>query len=86
MTGSYNYNDLQKQFKMIKRMGSLSRIMGFIPGMGKYKDQLSNVDDKQLNRIEALIQSMTPEERREPSLIEKSSRRRQRVARGLGCK
>jgi len=84
MTGTYNYNDLQKQFKMIKRMGSLSRIMGFIPGMGKYKDQLNNVDGKQLNRIEALIQSMTKEERRDPNLIGKSSRRRQRVARGAG--
>jgi signal recognition particle subunit SRP54 len=84
MSGTYNYNDLQKQFKMIKRMGSLSRIMGFIPGMGKYKEQLNNVDDKQLNRIEALIQSMTKEERRDPNLIGKSSRRRQRVARGAG--
>lgn len=84
MSGTYNYDDLQKQFKMIKRMGSLSRIMGFIPGMGKYKEQLNNVDDKQLNRIEALIQSMTKEERRDPNLIGKSSRRRQRVARGAG--
>lgn len=86
MSGTYNYNDLLKQFKMIKRMGSLSRILGFIPGMGKMRKQLSEVDDSQLARIEALIMSMTKDERVDTSLIAKSSRRRQRIARGSGLK
>ena len=46
------YNDLLKQFKMIKRMGSLSKIMGFLPGMGKMKAAMNNVDDKAFDKIE----------------------------------
>ncbi len=84
MSGNFNYNDMLKQFKMIKRMGSLARIFGFIPGLGKLKKQLSDIDDKQIYRIEALIRSMTKEERRNPELIAKSSRRRIRVAKGSG--
>ena len=55
MSGNYNYNDLLKQFKMIKRMGSLSRILGFLPGMRQLRKQMSEVDDNQLLRIEALV-------------------------------
>ena len=53
MSDSFNYNDLLKQFKMIKRMGSLSKIMGFLPGMGKMKAAMNNVDDKAFDKIEA---------------------------------
>lgn len=84
MSDNFNYNDLLKQFKMIKRMGSISKIMGFIPGMGKYKDQLSNVDDKQFDKMSVLIHSMTEEERKNPKLVESSSRRRQRISKGSG--
>lgn len=84
MTGKYDYNDLLKQFKMIKRMGSLSRILGFLPGMGNLKSQMSQVDDKQLHRIEALVRSMTKEERSNPILIEKHYKRRRRIAEGSG--
>lgn len=84
MSGTYNYNDLLKQFKMIKRMGSISKILGFMPGLGKMKDALSNVDDKQFEKMSVLIHSMTSEERKNPKLIEDSSRRRQRVAKGAG--
>ena len=52
MNNTFNYNDLLKQFKMIKRMGSLSKIMGFLPGMGQMKDAIKNVDDKALEKIE----------------------------------
>lgn len=84
MSDSYNYLDLQKQFKMIKRMGSITKLLGFIPGVGKMKDALSQVDDKQFDRINVIIQSMTEDERKYPELIDKSSKRRQRIAKGAG--
>jgi signal recognition particle subunit SRP54 len=84
MSDSFNYNDLLKQFKMIKRMGSLSHILGFLPGMGKMKSALANVDDKAFDKIEAIITSMTEEERKHPELIEKEFKRRDRIAKGSG--
>ncbi|PKK94090.1 MAG: signal recognition particle protein [Tenericutes bacterium HGW-Tenericutes-6] len=84
MSDTFNYNDLMKQFKMIKRMGSVSKILGFIPGMGQLKQAASHVDDKQFEKMGALISSMTEAERKDPSLIDQSSRRRERVARGAG--
>jgi signal recognition particle subunit SRP54 len=84
MNDSFNYNDLLKQFKMIKRMGSMSKILGFMPGMGKIKEAASKVDDKQFEKMSVLITSMTEKERKDPSLIDKSSRRRERVAKGSG--
>ncbi len=80
----FNYNDMVKQFKMVKKMGSLSKIMGLLPGMGNMKEAISNVDDKQLLYIEAIISSMTKEERSNPDLIDKSSKRRERIAKGSG--
>ncbi len=83
MSGKFNYNDLLKQMKMIKRMGSLGGILKLIPGVGKMlKNQ--EVDDKKLVYVECLISSMTEEERKKPELIEKSSSRRQRIAKGSG--
>ncbi len=84
MSDSYNYLDLQKQFKMIKKMGSISKILGFIPGLGKMKEALSNVDEKQFDRVNVIIQSMTEQERKNPELIDKSSKRRERIAKGAG--
>ena len=84
MSGSYNYNDLMKQFKMIKKMGSISKILGFMPGISKYKDALSNVDDKQFDKMTVMIHSMTEAERRNPKLVDDSSRRRVRIAKGSG--
>lgn len=84
MSVSFNYNDLLKQFKMIKRMGSLSKILGFIPGMSQMKDAVNNVDDKAFDKIEAIIYSMTEKERSHPELIEKDFKRRDRIAKGSG--
>ena len=84
MSQSYNYNDLLKQFKMIKRMGSLSKILGFLPGMSQMKGALSQVDDKAFDKIEAIIYSMTEEERRHPELIDKDFKRRDRISKGSG--
>jgi signal recognition particle subunit SRP54 len=85
MSGKFNYNDYIKQLKMIKKMGSLGGIMKLIPGMGKaLKEQ--EIDEKQLVYIEAMISSMTKQERKNPSLIQKSSSRRRRIASGSGRK
>ena len=84
MSESYNYNDLLKQFKMIKRMGSLSKILGFIPGIGQMKDALNNVDDRAFDKIEAIIYSMTEKERLHPELIDRDFKRRDRIAKGSG--
>lgn len=84
MSDTFNYNDLMKQFKMIKRMGSVSKILGFMPGMGKIRQAASQVDDRQFDKMAVLIQSMTEAERKHPELIDTSSRRRERVARGAG--
>jgi len=65
-------------------MGSMSKILGFIPGMGKIKEAASQVDDKQFEKMGVLITSMTEQERKDPTLIDKSSKRRERIAKGAG--
>ncbi len=85
MSGKFNYNDYIKQLKMVKRMGSLGGIMKLIPGMGKaLKGQ--DIDERQLVYVEAMISSMTKDERKNPKLIAGSSQRRRRVANGSGRK
>jgi signal recognition particle subunit SRP54 len=84
MSNTFNYNDLMKQFKMIKRMGSISKILGFIPGMSQMKNAASQVDDKQFEQMSVIIHSMTEAERKDPTLVDQSSRRRERIARGSG--
>ncbi len=81
---TFNYNDLLKQFKMMKRMGSLSRLLGFIPGMGNLREATQNIDEKKFYQMEVLIKSMTEEERRDTKLLERSASRRKRVALGAG--
>jgi signal recognition particle subunit SRP54 len=85
MSGKYNYNDLLKQFKMIKRMGSISKILGFLPGMKQIKQAASQIDsDKAFSSMEEIIKSMTEEERKNPQLINTSATRRERIAKGSG--
>ena len=83
MSNKYNYYDLLKQFKMIKRIGS-SKILGLLPGMKQVREAAKNMDDKQFEYMEAIIGSMTDEERKNPDLIDKSSKRRERIAKGSG--
>ncbi len=79
----FDMNDLLDQMKQIKKMGSMKSIIGMLPGVGdKLKDV--DVDDKQLNRIEAIITSMTNAERAKPSIINPS--RKKRIAAGSGTK
>jgi len=77
----FDFNDFLKQIKAIKKMGSLSSILGMIPGMG---NQLKNaqIDDNALVRVEAIINSMTPSEREKPKILNGS--RRKRISRGSG--
>jgi len=83
MSGNFNYNDLLKQMKMIRRMGKFSGILKMLPGLGSLAD-MDKVDDKQMDFIEPIISSMTPEERKNPALLNMSSSRRNRVAKGSG--
>jgi len=75
-----DFNDLLQQFRMIKKMGSLESIMKLIPGFSAMPDL--NIDDKQFKRIEAIIYSMTPEERKKVNIINGS--RKKRIAKGSG--
>lgn len=83
MSGKFNYNDLLKQMKMIKRMGKFSGLLKMLPGMSSMAN-IDQIDDSQLIYIEAIINSMTSDERKHPELIERSSSRRNRIARGSG--
>lgn len=81
--GIFNYNDYLKQLKTIKKLGSLKGILSLIPGLGS---QLKNIDinEKQFSYIEAIIGSMTVEERKNPELVAKSPSRRERISKGSG--
>lgn len=77
----FDYNDFLDQMNQIKKMGGMSSIMGMMPGMGQMKDV--EVDEKAMDRVEAIILSMTDKERTNPDLMKNASRK-QRVARGAG--
>ncbi|ADQ14796.1 signal recognition particle protein [Halanaerobium hydrogeniformans] len=81
----FTLEDFMEQMSQVRNMGPMDELLGMIPGMGGAK-QLKNlqVDDKQLDHIEAIISSMTPEERRKPDIINGS--RRKRIAQGSGTK
>ncbi|MBU0735200.1 MAG: signal recognition particle protein, partial [Pseudomonadota bacterium] len=79
----FDLEDFRSQLKQMKKLGSLDEILGMIPGMGKLKKLGNlNLDEKELVRVEAIISSMTPEERRRHKIINGS--RRRRIAMGSG--
>ncbi len=84
-SNSFTLEDFLQQLKQVRKMGPLSGLLGMLPGMGAMK-QLKNadVDERELDRVEAIILSMTPEERANPGLIKGS--RRKRIANGSGTK
>ncbi|MES1248405.1 MAG: signal recognition particle protein [Actinomycetota bacterium] len=82
MAGEFTFDDFLKSYKMLRRMGPLQGVLKMIPGLGKQLEGLDQVDEKQLARVEATILSMTPQERRLPSIIDAS--RRRRIAAGSG--
>ena len=82
--GNFDLNDLSQQLKQLQKMGGLGGVMGMLPGVGKIQKQLSqaNIDERILKRQQAIISSMTKEERKKPELIKAS--RKQRIANGSG--
>ena len=80
--GEFTLEDFLAQMQQLKKLGSMSKIMGMLPGMGQFRQQLENFDDREIDRIEAIIRSMTPAERDNPKMIDGS--RRMRIAKGSG--
>ena len=80
----FDLNDMLQQFNTIKKMGSISDILGMVPGVGALKGKMNSkdLDERQISRVEAIIHSMTPTERRDPTIINGS--RRKRIATGSG--
>jgi signal recognition particle subunit SRP54 len=80
--GEFTLDDFMQQMQQLRKMGSLSKIMGMLPGMGQFREQLENFDEREIDRIQAIIQSMTPAERENPKIIDGS--RRARISKGSG--
>ena len=82
--GEFTLDDFLKQMRQVKKLGSMQSLLGMIPGMGKYKDQLKDIDfdSKEMKHLEAIILAMTPAERRNPDILNGS--RRKRIAMGSG--
>ena len=81
--GKFDFNDYLESMNQMRKMGGMSSILGMLPGMGISKDQLEGaVDEKKMARMEAIVLSMTPEERANPDLM--SPRRKYRIAKGSG--
>ncbi|NMN99717.1 signal recognition particle protein [Gordonia sp. TBRC 11910] len=80
--GELTLEDFLEQMLMIRKMGPIGNILGMLPGAGQMKDAIAAVDDKQLDRVQAIIRGMTPAERANPKIINAS--RRLRIANGSG--
>jgi signal recognition particle subunit SRP54 len=80
--GEFTLDDFLEQMQQVRKMGSLTKMLGMLPGMGQFRDQLENFDEREIDRIQAIIQSMTPGERANPKMIDGS--RRSRIAKGAG--
>jgi signal recognition particle subunit SRP54 len=82
MKGQFSFDDFLKSYKMLRRMGPIQGVLKMIPGLGKQLEGMDQVDEKQLGRVEAIILSMTAQERALPRVIDGS--RRLRIANGSG--
>src|SRR5208282_4396158 len=78
----FTLEDFVEQLSMVRKLGPIGNILGMLPGAGRYREQIEQVNDKDLDRAEAIVRSMTPEERRNPKIINGS--RRARIAKGSG--
>ena len=81
-TGELTLEDFLEQMLAVRKMGPIGNLLGMLPGAGQMKDALAAVDDKQLDRLQAIIRGMTPQERADPKIINAS--RRLRIANGSG--
>ncbi len=82
--GQFTLQDFLSQMQSVRKMGPLSKIFGMLPGMGQMKEAINAIDEKEIDRIEAIIYSMTPAERADVSILNGS--RRSRIALGAGVK
>ncbi|HEX9860185.1 MAG TPA: signal recognition particle protein, partial [Nitrospirota bacterium] len=80
--GDFSLEDFRGQLLQIRKLGPLDQLMGMIPGMGKFKGALGNVDEREVDRIVAIINSMTMRERKNVSIL--NGNRRKRIAKGSG--
>ena len=78
----FTLEDFLSQMQGFKQMGSMKKMLGMLPGMGQMREAIENFDEREVDRIEAIVRSMTPAERRVPKIINGS--RRARIARGSG--
>ncbi|MFE7666368.1 signal recognition particle protein [Streptomyces celluloflavus] len=78
----FTLDDFLAQMEQVRKMGSISKLLGMLPGMGQMKEQINNLDEREVDRTAAIIKSMTPAERQEPTIINGS--RRARIAKGSG--
>jgi signal recognition particle subunit SRP54 len=78
----FTLTDFMQQMQQLRKMGSMTKMLGMLPGMADMKKQIENVDEKEIDRVEAIISSMTPTERENPKLLNGS--RRARIATGSG--
>ena len=80
--GDLSLADFLDQLQQMRRMGSMKKILGMMPGMGQMRDQLENFDEREVDRVEAIVRSMTPAERDDVRILNGS--RRSRIAKGSG--
>ncbi|MBH5337219.1 signal recognition particle protein [Streptomyces pactum] len=78
----FTLDDFLAQMEQVRKMGSISKLLGMLPGMGQIKEQINNLDERDVDRTAAIIKSMTPAERQDPTIINGS--RRARIAKGSG--
>lgn len=78
----FTLTDFMEQMNQLRKMGSMSKMLGMLPGMGDMKKQIENIDEREIDRVGAIIGSMTPAEREDPKILNGS--RRARIARGSG--
>ena len=78
----FTFEDFLAQMESVKKMGSMSKLLGMLPGMGAMREHIENLDEREVDRTTAIIKSMTPEERRNHKLLNAS--RRARIAKGSG--
>jgi signal recognition particle subunit SRP54 len=81
---TFTLEDFLEQLAAVRRMGPLRNMLKMLPGMGELKDQLDDLDEREFDRVEAIVRSMTPQERRDPRVLNGS--RRARIARGSGTR
>ena len=80
--GTFTLDDFLGQLRQIRKMGSMKKLLGMMPGMGQMREALENFDEREVDRVEAIVCSMTPAERADLSILNGS--RRSRIARGSG--